>query len=101
MSAINVYLIRAASPNELHAALVAASTGKARPFAGDEDHFDEARVRFPYPETVPGEPDPETGAPTKVLTGGWLCEVVLVDEVDAALALIAQDIATDTQAASG
>lgn len=86
MSAINTYLIRGTSPEELHAALVATSIGKARAFAWDADRFDDARVRLPYPETAPGATDPETGAATEVPTGMWLCEVVLVDEEDAILA---------------
>ncbi|MEN6542710.1 hypothetical protein [Parvibaculum sp.] len=101
MSAINTYLLRGASAGELHAALVDASAGKGRPFAWGLDRFDEARVRLPYPETAPGVADAETGELTPVPTGSWLCEIRLVGEVDADLALIAQSLVTEAQAASG
>lgn len=86
---ITTYTIRAASADAIHAALVAASAGKERPYAWGADRFDEARVRRPYAEMAAGASDPETGEPTFIPTGLWLAEVVLVDQADAELAAIA------------
>jgi hypothetical protein len=92
MSAITTYTLRAASADALHALLVAASAGGERPYAwmdGDARRYDEARVRLPYPEFMADGADPETDAPIYAPTGYWLCAVMLVDTVDAALAALA------------
>lgn len=83
------YILRGESASALHALLVAAGSGHERPYAFGADSFDTARVRVPYPEMVSGAPDPETGELVSVATGLWLCEVVLVDEADEALAALA------------
>ena len=103
---ITTYRFRAASAADIHAALVAASAGKDRPYAwtdGEGDlRYDEARVRLPYAETQSGQPvtDPETGDTytPEVATGNWLSEVALVGKTDAALAALAASV---DQAASG
>jgi hypothetical protein len=100
MNAVTTYKLRAASAEDLWEMLVAAGTGKPRAYAYDAAGahlFDAARVRLPWPETEPGEPDPETGEALPVPTGFWFCEVTLVGETDAALA----EVAVDVQAASG
>lgn len=90
---ITTYTLRAASAGELYAMLAEASADKARAYAwADEEgvRFDEARVRLPYPETLDEEP-----------TGAWLCDVVLIGETVATLAVLAQSVTSGDQAASG
>ncbi|MFN3627517.1 MAG: hypothetical protein ACK4S3_06520 [Parvibaculum sp.] len=79
-----IYTIRAASEAALIALLEEAQAGKARPFAFETQEgkvVDAARITFPSPEMVPGEPvtDPETGADVTPMepTGMWVCEVRL------------------------
>lgn len=86
---VTTYSFRATSGDAIHAALMAASAGKERPYAWGSDRFDEARVRRPYAEMTAGALDPETGEATFIPTGFWLAEVVLIDELDAELAAIA------------
>lgn len=103
MMTVTTYRLRAASSDDLHAALVAASEGKARAYAwlreDGSKRFDKARVRPPYEETSAGAAvevtDPDGGTYTVELpqaTGLWLCEVALVDETDADLAAVAVGI---------
>lgn len=93
------YGLRMNSEAELHAALVSASAGRPRAYAAiAEDNslwYDEARVRIPYAEAVPGDADPVTGERPSILTGAWLSEVALVGETDDALAGIAVSIVTE------
>jgi hypothetical protein len=87
----HTYVIRAASEAGLIAMLEEAQQGKARPFVfdtGEGKVVDAARITFPRPELVPGEPvtDPETGETVTPMepAGMWVCEVML-DGPDAAL----------------
>ncbi|MDO9126274.1 hypothetical protein [Parvibaculum sp.] len=89
---MHIYTLKAESPAALAAMLDAAQAGKPRPFVtwdGGSPVFDGARIVYPVPETVAGEPqpDPETGEPVTPFepTGLWLCEVRL-READAELA---------------
>jgi uncharacterized iron-regulated membrane protein len=86
------YTIRAASEAALIAMLEEAQEGKARPFVFETEEgkvVDAARITFPRPEMVPGEPvtDPENGADVTPMepTGMWVCEARL-DAPDAELA---------------
>lgn len=96
MSQITSYLLRGASVDALHAQLVDAGAGMERPYAWIDQavqaRFDAARVRLPWPETMPGDPvTDESGATYQpdVPTGNWLVAVSLVDEVSEALASVA------------
>lgn len=96
MSQITSYLLRGASVDALHAQLVDAGAGMERPYAWIDQavqaRFDAARVRLPWPETMPGDPvTDESGAIFRpdIPTGSWLCEVSLVDQVSEALASVA------------
>jgi hypothetical protein len=67
-----------------------AQEGKARPFVFETEEgkvVDAARITFPKPEMVPGEPvtDPETGADVTPMepTGMWVCEVRLMEPCEA------------------
>lgn len=93
---MHIYTLKAESPAALAAMLDAAQAGKARPFVtweGGAPVYDGARIVYPVPEMVAGEPvaDPETGDPVTPFepTGLWFCEVRL-READAELAAMVE-----------